>query len=230
MHPHTPPSRDRPLLPIRWEGRHCVIALKPAGMLSVPGKGPEKADCAVSRVRELYPHASCSITVHRLDMDTSGLLACAITPKGQRALAIQFQRRLIAKGYTALVAGSPAADQGTIDLPLRPDYDNRPYQIVDHAQGRSAISHYRVLAREAVGGAPVTRLHLTPHTGRSHQLRVHCASEQGLACPIIGDVLYGDVLYPTGHPATRLMLHAGELTFTDPSTRQRIAIRDPAPF
>ncbi|MFN7020193.1 MAG: RluA family pseudouridine synthase [Phycisphaerales bacterium] len=190
--------------------RRWVVIDKPAGLLSVPGKGADKQDCAASRVRAAFAHAHGPLVVHRLDMDTSGLLLFGLDPDAQKALSAQFERRVVSKAYTAMVAGVPGAESGEFDVPMRLDVHRRPLQIVDFEQGRPALTRWRVLALEA----DRTRLRLEPITGRTHQLRVHCAH---LGHPILGDGLYGPQP-ETRLAADRLMLHASELTFTDPST------------
>lgn len=198
-----------------------VVVNKPAGMLSVPGKGPEKADCAAARVRERFPDATGPLVVHRLDMDTSGLLVFGLTTDAQRALSAQFEARAVDKNYTALVEGAVAPQEGRIDLPIRADIDNRPIQIHDPELGKASVTDYRVLAYET----DRTRVLFIPVTGRSHQLRVHAAHPKGLGHPILGDVLYGD---PESAP--RLMLHASMLSFNDPVTNRRLWFESPCPF
>jgi tRNA pseudouridine32 synthase/23S rRNA pseudouridine746 synthase len=197
-----------------------VVIDKPAGVLSVPGKGPEKQACAASWVREKFPHATGPIIVHRLDMDTSGLLLLALTPEAQRLLSRQFEDRLPQKAYTAVATGLFRDDAGTIDAPIRLDIERRPYHIVDPTFGRSAQTHYRVLSRDP--HANTTRLELTPITGRTHQLRVHCLH---LGHPLVGDPLYG-----TRQDNQRLLLHAHWLCFNDPTTGERIEVHSPVPF
>jgi len=202
---------------------------KPSGLLSVPGKGPDKADCVVARVRREFPAATGTLMVHRLDMDTSGLLLVALDAAAQRDLSLQFEERRVHKEYTALLSGLVAPDTGDIRVPIRLDVDRRPYQIADFEQGRDAHTRFRVLDR----GTTTTRVWFQPFTGRSHQLRVHaalprtlpCGRPGGLGCPILGDPLYGDAT-----PAPRLMLHAGVLQFTDPATGNPVRLESPAPF
>lgn len=225
-----------------------VVVNKPAGMLSVPGKGPEKADCVAARVRALYPDSTGPLIVHRLDMDTSGLLVLGLTPDAQRELSRQFEHRETSKRYVALVEGRVEQEEGEIDLPMRLDPDNRPYQVIDWSHGRGAQTRYRVTAYET----DRTRLELTPITGRSHQLRVHCAAARsvgGLGRPIIGDVLYwrgvgvagareqtGAIRLigaesATAHaPEGRLMLHAQMLGFRCPETAERVEVESGAEF
>ena len=209
-----------PSLPIVHAAADYVVINKPPGLLSVPGKGKEKQDCAASRVRALFPGCSGPLIVHRLDMDTSGLLVLGLTPGAQRFLSLEFEERRVEKAYVALVEGVETPDEGVIDLPMRLDPDRRPYQIIDYVHGRAAQTRYRVLARET----DRTRLRFEPLTGRTHQIRVHAAAgvrvrgpygtpvAGGLGAPILGDVLYGRGV-ETGE---RLMLHASELSFREP--------------
>ncbi len=203
-----------------------LVVDKPAGVLSVPGIGPAKADCVVTRVHRAFIEplgASGSLSpgqliVHRLDMDTSGLMVVALTGEAQRELSLQFERRIPDKTYIALVDGIVRPDEGEIDLPMRLDVENRPFQIVDHEQGRAARTAFRVLARET----DRTRVEFRPFTGRTHQIRVHAFL--GLGHPILGDVLYGKI------PAERLMLHAAALGFLRPGSKTRVEFRSRAPF
>ena len=183
-----------------YEDDSLVVVNKPSGLLSVPGK-------------EFLPSVE-SITgflsVHRLDQDTSGLLVLAKSPKIQAELRRQFEQREVEKHYEAMLEGEmPEGQEGDIRLPLRPDVNNRPRQVVDMGNGKSALTRYKVIGN--VDGH--AHLMLTPHTGRTHQLRVHMA--EGLGNPILGDRLYGN------QSAPHLMLHAGELSFTHPQTGKR---------
>jgi tRNA pseudouridine32 synthase/23S rRNA pseudouridine746 synthase len=205
-------------------GEGFVVVEKPPGMLSVPGKGPEKSDCVATRVRAMFPAATGPLIVHRLDMETSGLIVLGLSPEAQRELSAQFEAREVEKVYTALLEGSVPRDEGIIDLPLRLDPDNRPYQLVDLDRGRGAVTRYRVVAREP----DRTRVEFAPETGRTHQLRVHAATPRercGLGCPIIGDVLYGH-----GRPGDRLMLHASRLAFRLPGGGARVEFVSAPPF
>ncbi|HDS0951468.1 TPA: RluA family pseudouridine synthase [Stenotrophomonas maltophilia] len=193
-----------------------LVAEKPAGLLSVPGRGEENQDCVIARLQALYPDA---LTVHRLDQVTSGLLLHARGKAMQAALSMQFEQRQVGKRYEAIVQGLLEADAGEVDLPLIVDWPNRPKQMVDHARGKPALTHWQVLARDAQ--AQCTRVALEPVTGRSHQLRLHMAS---LGHPIAGDVLYGAV------PAARVHLHACALGFTHPLTGALLGFESPAPF
>lgn len=200
-----------------------VVIDKPAGMLSVPGKGDDKKDCAIARVARLFPAATGPMIVHRLDMDTSGLLVVALRPDSQRQLSRQFEARVVHKRYTALVDGIVTQREGLIDFPMRPDITRRPYQIRDDTFGRPAVTRYRVLSFEI----DRTRLEFEPITGRAHQLRFHAAHHTGLNHPILGDVLYGSG-FTAEHP--RLMLHASYLSFHHPTTGQRMEFTSTCPF
>lgn len=188
-------------------GRYVVVD-KPSGLLSVPGKGPEKADCVRSRVAAMYPDATGPMTVHRLDQDTSGLIVVGLDADAQRAMSQVFEHRKVTKRYIAVVEGELKSHAGLVDLPLRIDWPNRPKHIVAE-DGRASQTRYKVLGVEDGN----TRVEFTPLTGRGHQLRVHAADERGLGAPILGDPLYGDT-----SKAPRLLLHAWSLEFTDPFT------------
>jgi tRNA pseudouridine32 synthase/23S rRNA pseudouridine746 synthase len=199
--------------------RWLVIVDKPAGLLSVPGRHAALKDSVLARMRRRYPGATGPLVVHRLDLDTSGLLVIALDDDTHAAVQRLFARREVSKRYLAILAGEVAADRGTIELPLRVDLDDRPRQIVDPAHGKPAVTDFEVLDRS--GGR--TRVALYPRTGRTHQLRVHCAHPDGLAAPILGDRLYGTA-------AGRLHLHAEHLAFTHPHTGDRLSHDSPAPF
>lgn len=191
-----------------------VVGDKPSGLLSVPGIGPEKAICAN---RILSDRHGPVLTVHRLDMDTSGLIVFARTKDAQRALSKQFELRSVEKTYEALVEGCVRGESGIIDKPIARFSRARPLRHLD-PNGQTAITHWSVLDRTP----SVTRLNLHPKTGRSHQLRLHLASENH---PILGDVFYGD---PDAY--ARLCLHATALKFSHPVTQQIIALKSDAPF
>jgi tRNA pseudouridine32 synthase/23S rRNA pseudouridine746 synthase len=193
-----------------------LVAEKPAGLLSVPGRLPENQDCVIARLQVLYPDA---LTVHRLDQVTSGLLLHARGKAVEAALSVQFQQRQVGKRYQAVVEGVLDRDAGEVDLPLIVDWPNRPKQRVDHETGKPALTRWQVLARDLEVGR--TRVELEPVTGRSHQLRLHMAS---LGHPIVGDVLYGAV------PAARVHLHACRLQFTHPLTGQSMRFDSTVPF
>jgi tRNA pseudouridine32 synthase / 23S rRNA pseudouridine746 synthase len=197
-----------------------VVVRKPAGLLSVPGRGPERADCVSARVQAQVPDA---LTVHRLDMATSGLLLMARGLESQRRLSRLFAERHIAKRYTAVVAGQVAGEVGEVALPLVCDWPNRPRQIVDHRVGKPALTRWQVLARDPE--RDTTRLALEPVTGRSHQLRVHL---QSIGHPIVGDELYAPALWQRA--ADRLLLHACHLAFAHPFTGAALVFDDAVPF
>lgn len=197
---------------------HALLVLdKPPGLLSVPGRGPDLADCLLARAQAAFPEA---LLVHRLDRDTSGVMVFALTPAAQRHLGLQFEKRQVRKAYCARVWGSPAAESGTVDLPLAVDWPNRPRQKVDHAAGRPAHTEWTVLRREG----ETTRMRLHPLTGRSHQLRVHMAE--------IGHPVLGDPFYASGaaRAAPRLMLHAETLRLRHPDGGRGMRFRAPVPF
>lgn len=199
---------------------HCLVALKPSGLLSVPGRGAHLQDCLTARVQACHPDA---LVVHRLDMATSGLVVFARGAGAQRRLNDSFTRREVAKTYVAVVEGSVAADSGEIDLPLRADWPNRPMQMIDREHGKASLTRYRVLAREPAGRA--TRVELQPITGRAHQLRVHMLA---LGHPILGDALYASA--PVHAAAGRLLLHAAALRFPHPAGGAAVFVESAAPF
>lgn len=199
-----------------------LVLDKPAGLLSVPGRGADKQDCASTRAQAQWPDA---LIVHRLDMATSGLLLLARGAAMQRTLSMAFESRAVHKRYVAIVAGHLAQDSGEIDLPLMTDWPRRPRQIVS-AQGRPALTRWRRLAQEHdAQGRPQTRLALEPVTGRTHQLRVHL---QALGHPILGDTLYADTEALARSP--RLLLHASELALTHPLKGEALHWQSPPPF
>ncbi|MBN9422152.1 MAG: RNA pseudouridine synthase [Candidatus Accumulibacter sp. 66-26] len=197
-----------------------LVVDKPSGLLSVPGRGPGKDDCLVARVQADYPDA---LTVHRLDMETSGLMVLARGKEMHRRLSILFQERQVEKRYVAVVDGRLAPERGEIDLPLITDWPNRPLQKVDFAIGKPSLTRYRVLAHDAADDT--TRVELTPETGRSHQLRVHLMS---LGHAILGDSLYAG---PAARAkAARLLLHADALAFAHPESGRPLSFERAAPF
>lgn len=195
-----------------------VVADKPAGLPTVPGRPVELHDCLWHRVRDTVPDA---LVVHRLDMATSGLVLFARGPDVQRSLSAAFATRRVHKRYVAVVQGRVADDAGTIELPLAADWPNRPRQKVDTERGKPSTTHYAVLER----GTATTRLALEPHTGRSHQLRVHLAA---IGHPILGDALYGDTAVERAAP--RLLLHAAGLAFAHPDDGRELAFESSVPF
>lgn len=211
---YAPP--DTPLQ-ILHADHEIVVVNKPAGLLSVPGKGPDLADCLLARVVEAFPTA---LLVHRLDRDTSGVMVFALSPHAQRHLGLQFERRQVRKSYLARVAGRLEPAEGTVDLPLIVDWPNRPRQMVCHETGRPAQTDWRVLR----AGDDESRVRLMPKTGRSHQLRVHMLA---LGHPILGDPFYASGA-ARDHP--RLMLHSEELRLRHPDGGRGMRFRAPAPF
>ncbi|UTA46339.1 pseudouridine synthase [Simiduia sp. 21SJ11W-1] len=222
----THPSLKQPLASpttnpvIVYEDDHLLVIDKPANMLSVPGRGPDKQDCAIARIQQSHPQA---LIVHRLDYATSGLLVVALSKAVHRSLSKLFEVRAIQKRYCATVDGQVAQDHGEITLPLICDWPNRPLQKVDFAQGKPACTQYRVLSRDA--HADTSRVALTPITGRSHQLRVHM---QQIGHPIVGDEFYAP---PAAfNKAPRLLLHAEYLAFEHPVTNRTLTLDSPPPF
>ena len=209
------PSKN---LEIVYEDPWLSVINKPAGMLSVPGK--EDAVSVYSLMREQYPEADGPLTVHRLDMATSGLMLIAKTKRVHQNLQAQFKNRLVRKRYVALLEGVVPKDKGTVDLPLCLNPLDRPRQMVHTEHGKPAITDYQVLER--LDGKR-TRIAFYPRTGRTHQLRIHAAHPLGLHCPIIGDELYGE-------KADRLYLHAEYLEFTHPITGETVRITKEAEF
>ena len=216
-------------LPILLATPRYTVIDKPAGLLSVPGRGADKRDCVASRVRTMFPDATGPITVHRLDMETSGVMLVALDADAHRALSMQFERRTVAKRYIAVLDGAVEGDAGTVTLRQRVDLDDRPRQILDDEHGKEAVTHWRVLDRWTDDdGEARARIEFEPVTGRSHQLRVAAATplaRGGLGAPIAGDSLYGDA-----RSAPRLLLHASLLAFDDPDSDERIEVRSDAPF
>lgn len=210
-------ERGNEKLNIVYEDQWLLIINKPAGMLSVPGK--ERQTSIYDLAREAYPEADGPMIVHRLDMATSGLLIIAKDKKTHQHLQAQFKNRSIRKKYIALLDGVVPEDEGTIELPLCPNPLDRPRQMVDTQYGKPAITYYQVLERTD----KYTRIAFYPHTGRTHQLRVHAAHPSGLHCPIIGDKLYGK-------KDKRLYLHAESIEFTHPVNGQSMCITEKADF
>lgn len=218
-------------LHIIYEDEQMAVVSKPSGMLSVPGKSCRLS--VESIVREHYGIAAdVPVIVHRLDMDTSGLLLIARTREAHKALQQQFLDHTVSKSYLALLEGVPhegltgehvvwhSSHTGTITLPLRPDLDDRPRQLVDFVHGKPAVTRFRLL--KVIDGHQL--IALTPVTGRTHQLRMHCAHHLGLNCPILGDPLYGNAIEPSANIAQRLYLHAEQITFRHPSSGKIVSI------
>ncbi|MEM6900580.1 MAG: pseudouridine synthase [Pseudomonadota bacterium] len=203
---------------IHYADDFLAVVEKPAGLLSVPGRGPEKSDCVMSRLQHDLPGA---LNVHRLDMETSGVMVVALNKEAQSALSVAFANRDVTKLYEAIVFGRVKAKEGVVDLPLIADWVNRPRQKVDYETGKPAKTLWSCLEADDVS----SRMELAPETGRSHQLRVHM---DRIGHPILGDGLYGS--HQSRRAANRLMLHARELGFIHPLTSERLDIQSPTPF
>lgn len=200
--------------------RSLIVADKPTRLLSVPGRGPEKQDCLVTRLQAEFPDA---LIVHRLDYDTSGLIVLARGKAMHRELSILFQDRRVEKRYVAVVDGKLARESGEVDLPLIVDWPNRPLHKVDFELGKPALTRYTVVVYDPASDA--ARVALVPETGRTHQLRVHM---QALGHPILGDPLYAGERALA--KADRLLLHAEYLAFTHPVTGKPLNFTCAAPF
>ena len=203
-----------------YEDREIAVIHKPEGLLSVPGKDAAQPS-VYALMRRKYPEATGPLIVHRLDMATSGVLMIAKTEFAYHRLQKAFLNHQIQKKYVAIISGKDISEKGIISLPLLPDYLNRPRQIVNYEQGKEAITEYEILER--IDGSHL-RIALYPKTGRTHQLRVHCAHQEGLNAPILGDPLYGN------EKAARLHLHAEKITFEHPLTGKKITIKRKADF
>jgi tRNA pseudouridine32 synthase/23S rRNA pseudouridine746 synthase len=209
-------TMNEALLEIVHEDLDFVVVDKLSGMLAVPGRGPEKRDCVAERVREMFPGCPDQPAVHRLDMDTSGLMVVARNRDSHRKLSMQFEKRETRKRYLALLDGEVAGEGGTIELSFRVDIENRPHQIYDPVHGKVGTTHWQKISIES----GLTRVAFVPVTGRTHQLRVHSAHELGLGIPIVGDPLYG-----RGTGPGQLKLHASELGFQHPQTGAELNFR-----
>lgn len=215
--PYLVPHSREPIA-ILHEDAHLLLVRKPDLLLSVPGRHPLNKDCLITRLQRDYPGASI---VHRLDLDTSGIMVIPLTRECHAHISRQFQQRRVEKTYTAIVWGEPAGDSGEIDLPIAPDWANRPRQVICRERGKSALTRYRVLERRG----DRSRLELAPVTGRSHQLRIHTRE---IGHPILGCDMYA-------HPealamAPRLMLHATTLAFKHPATGEWLRGECPPDF
>ncbi len=211
---YSPPNDP---LVVLQEDAQILAVDKPAGLLSVPGRGTHLADCLLTRVQAAFPQA---LLVHRLDRDTSGVIVFALTPHAQRTLSMQFEKRATRKTYVAMLSGRLEPRTGTVDLPLIVDWENRPRQMVCHETGKPAVTDWRVIRYDERS----TRIRLMPRTGRSHQLRVHMLS---LGHPILGDPLYAA---ESARDHDRLMLHSEELRIKHPDSGIALKFRAPCPF
>ncbi|MFP1643732.1 pseudouridine synthase [Pontitalea aquivivens] len=212
---YSPPADPPRILHADHE---ILVVDKPAGLLSVPGRGEDRADCLIARLRVLFPEV---LLVHRLDLDTSGVMVFALTPHAQRVLGRQFEERQTKKVYLARLWGHLEPRAGRVDLPLIVDWPNRPRQHVNHEIGRPAQTDWRVIRHDLDG---TTRVRLMPLTGRSHQLRVHMME---LGHPILGDPLYAS---GPARNFPRLMLHAESLRLRHPDSGKHMTFTAPCPF
>lgn len=213
IEPNPLEQADQRTIKILYEDEMLAVIYKPEGMLSVPGKSGRAS--VASLMRQHWPTADSPLIVHRLDMATSGLMIVAKNKRAHYLLQKQFKDHTVKKKYVALLERPIDKNDGVVNLPIRPDLQDRPRQMVDYKNGRQAFTRYHVV--EIKNGK--TRIELYPETGRTHQLRVHCASPLGLNAPIVGDRLYG-------HPADRLYLHAESITFTHPSTGKTMTFEE----
>lgn len=207
-------------LTILYHDESVIVVEKPAGLLSVPGRRYHQQDSVLSRLRCQLPATDFLQTVHRLDQATSGLLVLAKSPSAHKALGQQFSQRQVHKTYAALLSRPVAIPSGTVELPLWGNPDDRPKQSVDAVRGKPSVTHFQILQ---TGQHP--RVQFVPHTGRTHQLRVHAAHPQGLNSPILGDSLYGQ-----SESAARLHLHATSIQFVHPVTQKRLQFTSNVPF
>lgn len=198
-----------------------LVVNKPGGLLAVPGRGVDKQDCVVSRIKALYPDCIEQPAVHRLDMYTSGIMLLARSTEAHRLLSKQFEQRKVEKEYIALLDGIIAEEEGTIELAFRLDPENRPYQVYDPVQGKLGRTRWQKTGEEA----DRTRVLFFPMTGRTHQLRLHAAHPLGLGVPIVGDALYG-----RGKEGDAMLLHASRLVIPHPYGGQRITFRSKPDF
>lgn len=223
-------SGAHPGLAVLFEDADLLVLNKPAGLLAVPGRGPDKQDCLSARAQAVWPDA---LVVHRLDMATSGLVVMARGLQAQRHLGLAFEKRRVYKRYIAVASGElvnhvPDNGWNTIDLPLLVDWLNRPRSIVNLENGKPSTTRWRLSPEGQYPGAHTgiaTRVELEPITGRSHQLRVHL---QAIGHPIVGDPLYAAPDAPAR--AERLLLHAQAIEVPHPSTGERLRFEAPCPF
>ena len=219
---------------ILYRDEDIIVVNKQSGLLSVPGRGPDKQDCIVNRVKKIFPGCIQQPAVHRLDMETSGIMVLAFTKEAHKNINKQFEEGLVKKKYVALLDGIlpklKIPDEGQMELYFRLDIDNRPHQIWDEVNGKKAVTQWKILGVERYTDphgktTNATRVLFIPHTGRTHQLRLASADKHGFNVPIIGDTLYGKCT-----PGQRLMLHAQYIKFTHPTTGQTMEFTCPAEF
>lgn len=223
----APPCHDE--IDILWQDEHLLLINKPAGLLSLSGKNPHNIDSVHYRLVQNFP--GCTL-VHRLDFGTSGLMVIARNKAINADLCQQFSLRTVSKVYSALLCGHLENDEGVIDAPIAKDPALFPRMTISTINGKPARSRYQVVERfyqqrEDGSSLPLTRVELTPETGRTHQLRIHC---QLLGHPILGCDLYGGLLLPGTEQTPRLMLHASELQFVHPVTKAPVHGRNTSPF
>jgi tRNA pseudouridine32 synthase/23S rRNA pseudouridine746 synthase len=218
----APPCHDQ--IEIVSQDEHLVLINKPAGLLSLSGKNPQNLDSVHHRLVKIFP--GCTL-VHRLDFGTSGLMVVARNKAINAALCQQFSERKVTKVYSALLCGHLENDEGVIDAAIAKDPALFPLMSICSVSGKPARSRYRVVERFCRELLPLTRVELTPETGRTHQLRIHC---QQLGHPILGCDLYGGLLLPGTEQTPRLMLHASELDFVHPVSGERVCARHTPPF
>ncbi|EPK3136617.1 MULTISPECIES: RluA family pseudouridine synthase [Enterobacter] len=219
----APPCHDD--IEILWQDEHLLLINKPSGLLSLSGKNPQNLDSVHYRLVQNFP--GCTL-VHRLDFGTSGLMVIARNKSINAALCQQFSQRSVEKVYSALLCGHLENDEGIIDAPIAKDPALFPLMSICAVNGKPARSRYRVMERLHQNAAmPLTRVELTPETGRTHQLRIHC---QLLGHPILGCDLYGGRAWPGSGTTPRLMLHASQLNFIHPVSAEPVNARHTAPF
>jgi tRNA pseudouridine32 synthase/23S rRNA pseudouridine746 synthase len=202
--------------------KHYLFVAKPAGLLTIPGRHEENKDCLITRLQSHHKSKTATV-VHRLDMATSGIMVVALSKAAHREISRQFEHRETQKHYIAVVDGIVKEDEGVIDLPMIADWPNRPKQKIDFEEGKKAVTEWQVLERDTAHGR--TRLQLTPVTGRSHQLRLHCLE---LGHPILGCNLY--CKNGSEKKASRLLLHAESLTIQDPKNGNQVTAQANCPF
>lgn len=218
----APPCHDE--IETLYQDEHLVLINKPAGLLSLSGKNPQNLDSVHYRLVQTFP--GCTL-VHRLDFGTSGLMVVALNKAVNAALCQQFSNRSVTKVYSALLCGHLEKEEGVIDAPIAKDPALFPLMSICATHGKPARSRYQVVERVYQDGVPLTRVVLTPETGRTHQLRIHCRE---LGHPILGCDLYGGRLLPGTEQTPRLMLHASELSFIHPVSQALLTMRHPSPF
>ena len=215
---YNPPANTG--LDILYQDEDLLLINKPAGLLSVPGRGEDKQDCLIQRVQAELPDARI---VHRLDMETSGVMMMALNAEVHRQLSMLFEQRKVQKRYIAVVGGQVKDESGLVDLPLITDWPNRPKQIIDHERGKPSRTSFKVISVDH--DKKTTRVELIPETGRSHQIRVHL---QSMGHAILGDRLYASDMFR--EMSMRLLLHSTFISFDHPVSGNNISIASEAPF